>query len=70
MNYPYKTIEKLIETRINGNTIDSKSVYANDVKKITKDQIVHHAKYDYDLDVYGSKIEMIEQIKNKIVRGV
>ena len=38
--------------------------------KIEIQKNMNDKRYDYDLDVYGSKIEMIEQIKNKIVRGV
>ena len=64
-------VDELIEARINGNAITGISrdmTYQKMVKRIRKKDIQHYNMiYGNYKKLYGSKIEMIEQIKDFII---
>ena len=65
-------VHDLVYTRINGNNIKTYPVYVAMLKSVTKADIKDYAStWDYELccGLYGTKIEMIEQIKNHITEG-
>lgn len=65
----YQIIEELVNTRINGNSIKGNKTYENMLKRVTKDNILdYHNLYSIDCfeNIYGSKLEMIEQIRNSV----
>ena len=63
-----KHINTLIETRINGNSIDSSSYYKNLLKQITKEDLaLHVARWGDGIKLYGTKAEIIEQMKEQYV---
>ena len=59
-------IELLVETRVNGNSIKENETYENMLKSLTKNDIRSYANFQYGLNLYGSKLEMIEQIRNEV----
>jgi len=65
-------VHDLVYTRINGNNIKTYPVYVAMLKSVTKTDIKDYAStWSYELcsGLYGTKIEMIEQIKNHITEG-
>lgn len=59
-----KKVLELIDARINGNSIKGNKTYENMLKSVTKKDIQYVASdCAYGL-VNGTKLEMIEQIKN------
>ena len=64
-----KHINTLIETRINGNSIDSSSYYKNLLKQITKEDLaLHVARWGDDgIKLYGTKAQIIEQMKDHYI---
>jgi len=62
----YKTIEALVETRINGNSIIGNKTYENMLKRVTLADIQSYAD-NYQILCYGAKkIDCIEQIRNQL----
>ena len=62
-----KIINELIETRINGNSIKGNTTYEAMIKRVRKKEIRHYVLH-FDLkEVYGTKLEMIEQIARNIL---
>ena len=61
----YEIVEELVSTRINGNQIKGCATYENMLKKITKQDIQDYNSNFSDSVLYGSKLEMIEQIRNR-----
>ena len=61
-----KHINTLIETRINGNSLNCCKHYQELLKKITKaDLALHVSRWgDGEIKLYGSKAEIIEQMKD------
>lgn len=62
-------VNTLVETRINGNSIINNKTYCNMLKSIKKQDILD---YSFSLgygQLYGTKLEMIEQLKNYCVHG-
>ena len=61
-----QTVEELVNTRINGNSIKGNKTYEAMLKRVSKDDINNYA---FELEMpklHGSKLEMIEQIRNRI----
>ena len=57
----------LVDTRINGNSIPGNVTYVNMLRRVKKEDINEYAG-DYGMsDLYGSKLEMIEQIREYII---
>lgn len=67
MNNKNKIIEQLVETRINGNSIANNKTYLNMLKRVTKEDIQYSEINFYNIKLYGSKIEMIEQLKESVI---
>ena len=60
-------VGELVDTRINGNSITNNVTYANMLRRVKKEDINEYAN-DYGMhDIYGSKLEMLEQIKEHII---
>ena len=60
-------INTLVSTRINGNSIDS-GYYKSLLNQITKaDLALHVARWGNDRKLFGTKKEIIEQMKNQYV---
>ena len=60
-------IDALVETRINGNSISNNKTYVNMMRRVKKEDINEYAG-DYGMaDLYGSKLEMLEQVKEHII---
>ena len=60
-------IDALVETRINGNSISNNKTYVNMMRRVKKEDINEYAG-DYGMaDLYGSKLEMLEQIREHII---
>ena len=59
-------IEILVETRINGNSIKGCDAYENYLKAITKGDLKSYGSWTYGLTLYGTKLEMIEQIREHL----
>jgi len=64
-----KHINTLIETRINGNSLNCCSHYLQLLKKITKaDLALHVARWGDDgIKLYGTKAQIIEQMKDHYI---
>ena len=61
-------INTLVSTRINGNSIDSSSYYKNLLKQITKEDLaLHVARWGNDRKLFGTKKEIIEQMKDHYI---
>jgi len=60
-----KEINTLIETRINGNSLTSCKHYINMLKRITKADLKHYCFVCDIATLYGSKAEIIEQLKEE-----
>lgn len=57
-------VMELINTRINGNKIKGNKTYEDMLKRVTKEDI-KKCSYNWgNSSLYGSKLEMIEQLKN------
>ena len=60
-------VDDLVETRINGNSISNNITYKNMLKRVSKEEINEYAT-EYGMShLFGTKVEMIEQIKEYIV---
>ena len=62
----HKIISELVLTRINGNSIKGNKTYESMLKRVTKkdiDSYILGAEID---KLYGSKLELIEQIRNAV----
>ena len=59
-------IETLVNTRINGNSIKGCKTYENMLKRISKKDLENYALNFGFSSLYGNKLEMIEQLRNKI----
>ena len=60
-----RIIEELIETRVNGNSIKGNKTYEKMLNRISKEDIKSHAKNLHEIgDIQGSKLGMIEQIRD------
>ena len=58
------TVMELVNTRINGNKIKGNKTYEDMLKRVTKEDI-KNCSYNWgNVSLYGSKLEMIEQLKN------
>ncbi len=65
-------VHDLVYTRINGNNIKTYPVYVAMLKAVTKQDIKDYAcswSYELACELYGSKVDMIEQVKNHITEG-
>ena len=64
-------INELIETRINGNSIKGNITYEAMLKRVTKEDIIGYSceSIGYLFLISGTKLNMIEQIKNQIIKG-
>jgi len=58
----------LVETRINGNSIKGNETYENMLKSVTKNDIRFVAEFDHCIKVNGTKLEMIEQMRERLSR--
>ena len=57
----------LVDTRICGNSIMKNKTYSNMLRRVSKTEINEYAD-DYGMpDLYGTKLELIEQIKEHII---
>ena len=61
----YEIVEALINTRINGNSIKGNATYKSMLKRITKRDIQNYNSSFSNSVLYGNKLEMIEQIRNR-----
>ena len=60
-------VQELINTRINGNYIETNKTYMNMIKQINRNDIqIWNDIYGNSKKLYGNKIEMIEQITDFI----
>ena len=60
-----RIIEELVTTRINGNNIVGNKTYESMLKRVTKEDILSYSMAYVSLGkLYGTKLEMIEQIRN------
>lgn len=59
-------IELMVETMICGNSIKESPNYSNWLDRIKLNDIRNYANFTYDLKVYGSKLEMLNQIKDHL----
>jgi hypothetical protein len=59
-----KRVSELVDTRINGNQIRGSKTYERMLKATTVLTIRNYAHEMGVGNIYGSKLEMIEQIKN------
>lgn len=63
----FNLVEALVNTRINGNSIKGNKTYENMLKRISKDDINNYNQsFGNNVVLYGSKLEMIEQIRNNL----
>ena len=65
-------VHDLVYTRINGNSIMGYPTYRTMLNRVTKEDIKDYAStwcYELYSGLYGTKLEMIEQIKNHITRS-
>ena len=63
-------INTLVSTRINGNSIDS-GYYKSLLNQITKaDLALHVARWGDGIKLYGTKAEIIEQMKEQYTQWV
>ena len=62
----YEIVAQLVETRINGNSIKGNKTYEGMLKRISKDDINNYSVSLGGGVLYGSKLEMIEQIRNNL----
>lgn len=62
----YSIVEELVDTRINGQKIKGNSTYENMLKSVSKDDINNYSMSLGGPKLFGSKLEMIEQIKNNL----
>ena len=63
-------VKELIETRINGNRIKGNKTYEAMLRRISKDDINSFADAAGMGKLYGTKLEMIEQIRNQFAGGI
>ena len=64
-----KRVSDLVDTRINGNQIRGNKTYEN-MLKATKVLTIRTYAHEMGVgNVYGNKLEMIEQIKNYFTKG-
>lgn len=66
MSKKYSIVEELVDTRINGNQIKGDSTYVAMLKSVSKDDINTYSMSLGGPKVFGSKLEMIEQIRNNL----
>ncbi len=59
-------VEELVNTRINGNQIRGSNVYMNKLSRVSKPDINEYADLFGMPDLYGTKLEMLEQIRDHI----
>ena len=59
-------VGELVDTRINGNSIMNNKTYVNMLRRVKKEDINEYANEYGMADLYGSKLEMIEQIRDHI----
>ena len=58
-------VQELVTTRINGNSIVGNKTYESMLKRVTKEDILSYSMAYVSLrKLYGTKLEMIEQIRN------
>lgn len=60
-------IELMVETMICGNSIKESPNYSNWLDRIKLNDIRSYANFTYNLKVYGSKLEMLNQIKDHLI---
>ncbi len=63
-----KRVAELVDTRINGNSIKGNITYERMLKATTAVTIRNYAHAMGVGNIYGSKLEMIEQIRNYFTR--
>ena len=66
MSKKYSIVEELVDTRINGNQIKGDSTYEAMLKSVSKNDIKNYSMSLGGPEVFGSKLEMIEQIRNNL----
>ena len=66
MSNKYSIVEELVDTRINGNQIKGNETYEARLKSVSKDDINNYSMSLGGPELFGSKLEMIEQIKNNL----
>ena len=60
-------VGQLVDVRINGQSIRNNTTYVNMMRRVKKEDINEYAN-DYGMaDLYGSKLEMLEQVKEHII---
>ena len=60
-------VGQLVDVRINGQSIRNNTTYVNMMRRVKKEDINEYAG-DYGMaDLYGSKLEMLEQIREHII---
>ncbi len=63
----HEIVEALVDTRICGNSILNNKTYSNMLRRIGKGDINSYANDFGMADLYGSRLEMIEQIREHII---
>ena len=66
MSRKIEIVQELVNTRINGNQIKGNSTYEAMLKSVSKDDINNYSMSLGGSEVFGSKLEMIEQIRNNL----
>ena len=66
MSRKIEIVQELVNTRINGNQIKGNSTYEAMLKSVSKDDINNYSMSLGGSEVFGSKLQMIEQIRNNL----